>query len=375
MSENKSKVYWCDLRTGFGNNLLAKLRKLCVEAGIKEIDFKDKYVAIKMHFGEPGNMSFLRPNYAKVVGDLVKELGGKPYLVDCNTLYTGGRSNALDHISSAQLNGFNELTTGMHVLIGDGLKGDDEVAVSTPGNIYCPNPLIGRGVMDADIIISLSHFKGHEGAGFGGALKNIGMGCGSRKGKEDMHSASQAKVDTTKCIGCKRCTTVCAHDAQVFENGKCTIDLNKCVGCGRCPEVCPTEAISFINEDSNVILNYKIAEYTKAVIKDKPAFHISLVIDVSRVCDSHSENDAAIVHSIGFFASFDPVALDRACADAVNNAPRNSNTYLTDHECDLKHHHNDYFHTMFPTTEWEACLRHAHKLGLGQEDYELIFVK
>ena len=375
MSVNNSKVYWCDLRTSFGNNLLTKLRKLCIAAGIKDIDFKDKYVAIKMHFGEPGNMSFLRPNYAKVVGDLVKELGGKPYLVDCNTLYTGGRSNALDHISSAQLNGFNELTTGMHVLIGDGLKGDDEVAVPTPCNIYCPNPLIGRGVMDADIIISLSHFKGHEGAGFGGALKNIGMGCGSRKGKEDMHSASQAKVDTSKCIGCKRCSTVCAHDAQVFESGKCTIDLNKCVGCGRCPEVCPTEAISFINEDSNVILNYKIAEYTKAVIKDKPAFHISLVIDVSPFCDCHSENDAAIVPSIGFFASFDPVALDRACADAVNKAPRNSNTYLTDRECDLKHHHNDYFHTMFPTTEWEACLRHANKLGLGQENYELIYVK
>lgn len=372
----KSKVYWTDLRSKDGDNLLNKLRRLMLEAGIKNIDFKDKYVAIKIHFGEPGNMSYIRPNYAKVVGDLVKELGGKPYLTDANTLYVGGRSNALDHLTSAQTNGFNEITTGMHVLIADGLKGDDEISVPVEGLKYTKAPLIAKGVMDADIIISLNHFKGHEGAGFGGALKNLGMGSGSRKGKLDMHSSSQARVDTTKCIGCHKCVKVCAHDAQYFdENNKCHIDLKKCAGCGRCPEICPVHAISFINEDSNIILNYKISEYAKAVIQNKPNFHVSLVIDVSPFCDCHGENDSAIVPNIGFFASFDPVALDKACADMVNKAPMNNNTFLTDNISNYEHEHHDKFHTMFPDTEWEACIRRAEELNIGTSDYELIFVK
>lgn len=372
----KSKVYWCDLRVGYPDNLLTKLQKLCKKAGIENIDFKDKYVAIKMHFGELGNLSFLRPNYAKAIGDLVKELGGKPYLIDCNTLYTGSRSNALDHLYCAHVNGFNEISTGMQIIIGDGLKGDSEVEVPVSDAIYSPAPIIGKGVMDADIFISLTHFKGHEGAGFGGALKNIGMGCGSRRGKKDMHSGSKVKVETGKCVGCKRCTTVCAHNAQVFDvNKKCSVDVSKCVGCGRCVEICPVKAIDFINANPNVLMNYKIAEYTKAVIQNKPSFHISLVMDVSPFCDCHSENDAPIVPSIGFFASFDPVALDKACADKVNAAPLVENSFLGEKKEHLKEHHHDYFHTMYPDTEWEACISRAKEIGLGNDDYELIFVK
>lgn len=375
MSENKSKVYRSDLRAPMGDNLLKKLERVILAAGIKNIDFKDKFVAIKMHFGELGNMSYIRPNYAKVVGDIVKRLGGKPYLIDCNTLYTGKRWNAVDHLENARLNGFTYATTGMEILIGDGLKGNSEIGVSCPENDLCKSPLIGKDIVDSDIIISLNHFKGHEAAGFGGALKNLGMGCGSRKGKEDMHSASQAKVLSEKCIGCKKCSTVCNHDAQVYENRKCIIDLNKCVGCGRCVEVCPTHAIEFINEDSNVILNYKIAEYANAVMKNKPTFHISLVMDISPFCDCHGENDTPITPSVGFFASFDPVALDKACADKVNSMPVNENSMLSDLRVHLEEHHHDYFHTIFPTTEWEACIRRAKELNLGTDEYELIYVK
>lgn len=372
----KSKVYWCDLRVGYPDNLLTKLQRLCKKAGIENIDFKDKYVAIKMHFGELGNLSFLRPNYAKAIGDLVKELGGKPYLIDCNTLYTGSRSNALDHLYCAHVNGFNEISTGMEIIIGDGLKGDSEAEVPVSDAIYSPSPIIGKGVMDSDIFISLTHFKGHEGAGFGGALKNIGMGCGSRRGKKDMHSGSKVKVETDKCVGCKRCTTVCAHNAQVFNaNKKCSVDVSKCVGCGRCVEICPVKAIDFINVNPNVLMNYKIAEYTKAVIQNKPSFHISLVMDVSPFCDCHSENDVPIVPSIGFFASFDPVALDKACADKVNTTPLVENSFLGEKKEHLEEHNHDYFHTMYPDTEREACIKRAKEIGLGNDDYELIFVK
>ena len=178
----KAKVYFTDFRARPGYNLLQKLERLIKTAGIQNIDFENKYVAIKIHFGEPGNLAYLRPNYAKVVADVVKELGGKPFLTDCNTLYVGGRKNAIDHLNTAYVNGFSPFSTGCHVIIADGLKGTDEAYVNIDGE-YIKTAKIGRAIMDADIVISLNHFKGHEGTGFGGAIKNIGMGCGSRAGK------------------------------------------------------------------------------------------------------------------------------------------------------------------------------------------------
>ena len=324
----KAKVYYTNMRTGFNNNLLDKLARLIKTAGIGNIDFDGKYTAIKIHFGEPGNLAYLRPNYAKVVADVVKELGGKPYLTDCNTLYVGGRKNALDHIDTAYTNGFSPFSTGCHVLIGDGLKGTDEVYVPVEGGEYIKEAKIGRAIMDADVFISLTHFKGHEATGFGGTLKNIGMGCGSRAGKMEMHSAGKPHIDRDLCIGCHRCEKICAHGAPFFTDKKANIDHDKCVGCGRCIGVCPKDAVLPASDESNDVLNCKIAEYSKAVIDGRPNFHISLVIDVSPYCDCHAENDAAIVPDVGFFASFDPVALDVACADAVNAQPVIANTVL-----------------------------------------------
>ena len=367
----KSKVYYTSMRTGFDNGLLDKLKRLIKKAGIENIDFDGKYTAIKMHFGEPGNLAFLRPNYAKVVADTVKELGGKPFLTDCNTLYVGGRKNALDHIESAYVNGFSPLSTGCHIIIGDGLKGTDEVYIPVEGGEYVKEAKIGRAIMDADVFISLAHFKGHEATGFGGTLKNIGMGCGSRAGQMEMHSAGKPHVEEELCIGCHRCEKICAHDAPQFKDKKASIDHNKCVGCGRCIGVCPKDAIVAASDESNDILNCKIAEYTKAVVDGRPAFYINLVIDVSPYCDCHAENDAAIVPDVGFFASFDPVALDIACADAVNAQPVISNTCLSEAD----HEGHDHFGAMFPTTDWRTCIEHSKKIGLGTDEYELVVVK
>ena len=197
----KSKVYFTNLRTKNNDNLQQKLERLIRKAGIGEIDFDGKYAAIKIHFGEPGNLAYLRPNYAKTVVDVIKSLGGKPYLTDCNTLYVGGRKYALDHIQSAYENGFNPFATGCHILIGDGLKGTDESYVPVEGGEHVKEAKIGRAVMDADIFISLTHFKGHEMTGFGGTLKNIGMGCGSRAGKMELHSAGKPYIKQKYCIG------------------------------------------------------------------------------------------------------------------------------------------------------------------------------
>lgn len=182
----KSKVYYTDFHTRkLGEGLPTKLQLLAKKAGIANLDLDGKFVAIKMHFGELGNIAYLRPNYARAIVDVVKELGGKPFLTDCNTMYPGSRKNALEHLECAWQNGFTPLTVGCPILIGDGLKGTDDIEVPVVGGEYCQTAKIGRAIMDADVFISLTHFKGHESTGFGGTIKNIGMGCGSRAGKKN----------------------------------------------------------------------------------------------------------------------------------------------------------------------------------------------
>ena len=185
---DKAKVYFTDFRTKIDVPVTKKLQKLIRKAGIGTIDMDGKFVAIKMHFGELGNLAYLRPNYARAVADVVKEQGGMPFLTDCNTLYPGSRKHALEHLDCANINGFNPVTTGCQILIADGLRGTDDLEVPVPNGEYCKTAYIGRAVMDADIFISLTHFKGHELTGFGGTIKNIGMGCGSRAGKMQQHN-------------------------------------------------------------------------------------------------------------------------------------------------------------------------------------------
>ena len=364
-----SKVYFTDFCTGTSETLPQKLSRLILSAGIDQIDFKDKYVAIKIHFGELGNMAHLRAGYARVLVNIIKDLGGKPFLTDCNTMYVGSRKNALDHLETAYLNGFTPYSTGCHILIADGLKGTDDVAVPVEGGEYVKFAKIGRAVMDADIVISLNHFKGHEEAGFGVAIKNLGMGCGSNEGKRDMHSAGRPLVDPEKCVGCGTCAKYCAHEGPQLDGKVMKINWVNCMGCGRCVDVCPVKAIYHDSGDQAVrMLNYKMAEYAKAVVDGRPHFHISLVRDVSPYCDCHAENDLPIVPDVGMFASFDPVALDLACAEAVNAQTVNPGSKLDKaNRPDL-----DNLTGSFPHTNWRSQITHAKKIGLGDDTYALV---
>ena len=372
----KAKVYFTDFHTqAFGDGLPTKLQKLVRRAGIADLNMEGKFVAIKMHFGELGNISYLRPNYARAIVDVVKELGGKPFLTDCNTMYPGSRKNALEHLECAWQNGFTPLTVGCPVIIGDGLKGTDDVDVPVEGGEYIKEAKIGRAIMDADVFISLTHFKGHEMTGFGGAIKNIGMRCGSRAGKCDQHSSGKPHIDEELCRGCTRCQKECANGGLEFDETtrKMHVNQENCVGCGRCLGACNFDAIQFDNDAANALLNCRMAEYTKAVVDGRPCIHISLIVDVSPNCDCHGENDVPILPNIGMFVSKDPLALDQACVDACMAAKPLPGSQLARHLEDPNFtDHHDHFTNSAPESEWKSCLDHAQKIGLGTREYELI---
>ncbi len=371
-----SKVYFTDFSTTPNRNIFKKLSLLLQRAGMQEIDFNKKFVAIKIHFGEPGNMAYLRPNFAYRVVKDIKKLGGKPFLTDSNTLYSGRRSNALDHLDSAYENGFSPFSIGCHVIIADGLNGMDFREIEINGK-YCKTAKIGTAIADADVIISMNHFKGHEQTGFGGALKNLGMGAGAVPGKMEMHSSSIPFIETENCTGCSLCVKSCRHTAVTLDaNRKAVIDKLVCVGCGQCIAVCQFDAAQPDWSSSPDELCYKIAEYTQAVIKDKSHFHINFIIDVSPDCDCWGYSDVPIVPNIGILASFDPVALDQASVDLVNKAPIMKGSRLAEkvgeHQCE--HCEDDRFHTTHPHTDWKYTLRHAEEIGIGTRSYELITV-
>jgi len=366
---SKSLVYHTDLHTTPNQNLLSKLELLITKAGIKEIDFQKRLTALKIHFGEPGNLAFIRPNYVSVVVKIVREMKGIPFLTDANTLYKGRRSNAVDHLQSAMENGFSPLTVGCNIIIADGLKGTDykEIEINQK---HCKTAKIADAIAKSDVIISLNHFKGHEMAGFGGALKNIGMGSGSIGGKLEMHSDSKPYIVQENCTGCEVCVNNCGFDAiHLNDENIASIDYSICSGCGQCIAVCQYDAPQAKLNASG--MQEKIMEYAFAVLKDKPAFHINFVMDVSPYCDCWNYNDIPIIPDLGILASFDPVALDLASVDLVNKSQVNPASAIGN----LKGNNNDLFNLVFPNIDWRIGIDYAEKIGLGTKDYEIVYVK
>lgn len=369
-----SKVYFTDFRATASLNLLKKLETLLVKAGIDKIDFLKKIVAVKIHFGEPGNMAYLRPNFAAVIVKMLKSRKAIPFLTDCNTLYSGRRSNGPDHLEAACENGYNPLSTGCPVVIADGIRGTEYREVKLDLE-YCETARIGSAIMDSDIIISVNHFKGHEISGFGGALKNLGMGCASVGGKLFLHSGASPEINEVACTGCKVCEKYCAHEAvEIGTDRKARIDLLKCTGCGQCIAVCQFGAARPSGYSSSETVNRKVAEYAYAVVREKPAFHINFIMDVSPNCDCWGFNDYPLVPDIGMAASFDPVALDQACADMVRSAPAMPGSHICNDHIKSDLAGVDKFRRMHPDTDWESGIDHAVKIGLGKKEYELIRV-
>jgi uncharacterized Fe-S center protein len=371
---SSSKVFFTNLRANPSQNLLRKLEKLVLKAGLATIDFDRKIVAIKLHFGEPGNLSYLRPNYAARIVRMLKGKGAIPFLTDCNTLYSGRRSNAPSHLDVAFENGYNPFATDCPVIIGDGIRGNEFTEIELNMEC-CSTAKIGSAVAASDIIISMNHFKGHEMTGFGGALKNLGMGCASVGGKLFLHSGASPEIYEKNCTGCKVCEKFCAYGAIKVEKDKIAhIDYSLCVGCGQCVAVCQYDSARVVWQSSSEKVCKRIAEYSYAVVKDKPAFHINFMMNISPDCDCWGYNDYPLVPDIGIAASFDPVALDKACADMVIAAPALQGSKIcNDHsQGDMKG--ADKFRLAHPDTYWHSGIEHAVKIGLGNMDYELVTV-
>ncbi len=365
-----AQVFFTDLRTTPGNNLLDKMERLLKAAGILDIDYKGKLVALKLHFGEPGNLAYLRPNFAARVAAIIRGAGALPFLTDANTLYSGRRSDAVNHLRSASENGYNQLATGCDVVIADGLRGNDFREIEI-GRKHVKAAKIGAAIAEADIVISLNHFKGHELTGFGGALKNLGMGSGSVAGKKEMHADSKPVIKRENCVGCGECVANCAHAAVALDgDGKAVIDYSKCVGCGQCIVSCVHDAA--VAGSNSVSCQEKIAEYALAVVKGKPHFHVSFVMDISPNCDCWGHNDAAIAPDIGILASKDPVALDRACYDLVNASAglpgSAAERFLPGAGTGGS---RDIFQEAHPGMDGKLGLAYAESIGLGTQEYEL----
>jgi uncharacterized Fe-S center protein len=370
----KSKVYFTNLRTKPNQNLLKKLEILISRAGIGNIDFSHKLVALKIHFGEPGNLAYLRPNYAAQVVRYLKSKDAVPFLTDCNTLYWGRRANGPSHLDAAFENGFNPMVTGCPVVIADGIKGTEYREIEV-GLELCQSAKIGSAVADADVIISLNHFKGHELTGFGGALKNLGMGCASVGGKLFLHSGSSPEIYEENCTGCRICEKYCAHDAVKVEmDKKAHINYDNCVGCGQCVAVCQYDSARVVWQNSSETVSKKVTEYAFAAIKGKPSFHINFIMNVSPNCDCWDSNDYPIVQDLGIAASFDPVAIDKASADLVTAAPALPGSRICDKHDPAELNNKDKFKIAHPDTSWQAGIEHGVRIGLGSSEYDLIVI-
>jgi len=362
------KVYFASVRAhGEKDNKASRIRQLFDAAGFGALVQKDDLVAVKLHFGESGCDAYIRPPFVRQVVDKIKERGGKPFLTDAATLYSGSRHNAVDHAWTAVENGFDIAVTGAPIIIADGLKGTSTTHVDI-NQKHFKKVRIAADVVAADALISLAHFKGHMQSGFGGAMKNVGMGAATPAGKRDQHGSKAISGDN--CKGCGSCEKVCPEKAITMVNGRSKIELGRCIGCGECMTVCPNENIEFNWETEAEPFAEKMMEYTLGVLKNKKgkAGFMNFLLDISPECDCVPWSDAPIVPDIGIVASTDPVAIDKASFDLVNQQAGFAGTALKKSHAPGQ----DKFRDLWPKIDTAVQFRYAEKIGLGSADYTLV---
>lgn len=363
-------VYMINMRAESENDsVLVRLKKLTrrlVEGRVERNDF----VAVKLHFGERGNHGFLRPVFVRYIVEAIREAGAKPFLTDTNTLYTGFRHNAVDHLETALFHGFGYPAVPAPIIIADGLRGNEEVEVEINGNHF-KTVKIARAIHEADFLFAVTHVKGHMEAGLGGAIKNVGMGCAARAGKQMQHGETFfPEPREEKCIGCRRCIIHCPTQALFLnERKKAELKRELCIGCAECLLYCPTEAIEPSWSSSSALLQERMVEYALGALKgkgEKVAF-LNFITDVSPDCDCAPWHDASLVPDVGILGSHDIVAIDQASGDLIQASQGLPGTKLEKAMAPG----TDKFLDVHPKAHWQNQLDYAEKLGLGQKAYTL----
>lgn len=322
-----SPVQFAPVRSERKRSMLERIQIALRRAGIEQVINEGDKVALKVHFGEQGNTAFVSPIFTREVVRLVKELGASPFVTDANTLYSGMRANAIDHIQCALENGFSYATIGAPIIIADGLNGHDAMEVRVEGKHF-ETVKLGAAAIEADAMIVISHVKGHEMAGFGGALKNIGMGLGCRSAKQRMHSGVKPEVQPEKCINCGKCIDWCAQrciSTYTYADGSRSsfIDEERCVGCGECVAACAYGAIEVNWETDAESFLERMVEHAAGAIANKmdKTLYLSFMTNISPDCDCFAMSDAPVVGDIGVLAARDVVAIDQAAYDLIISAP------------------------------------------------------
>ena len=367
----KAKVFFADMRTTVMKNITRKINQLLEKTGVGGIIDREDMVAVKLHFGEKGNTAFIRPVFIRDIVQKIYKCGGKPFLTDANTLYRGERAEAVSHLNIALEHGFNFVTISAPVIIADGLRGNDAVKVKISGKHFS-EVFIGSSICHSDVIVSVAHFKGHELTGFGGTLKNLGMGCAAREGKLRQHSIIAPKIKQKECIACGKCTKWCPADAIEMAGDKFRINPEKCTGCAECITVCPKGAVKIRWDGTNDVFQEKMVEYAHGAIKDKKgkSLFMNFLMDITPACDCFGHSDRQIVPDIGILCSLDPVAIDQASVDLLNTEQGiTESALMAGYE-----RGQDKIRGLYPKIDWEIQLNYAEKLAIGTRDYELIKV-
>ncbi|WP_350344351.1 DUF362 domain-containing protein [Proteinivorax tanatarense] len=367
-----SKVYFSDFVTGSKkNNIPNKIRALFDKVKAPDILSDNDATAVKLHFGEKGTNTFIHPVFVRQVVDKIRECNAKPFLTDTNTLYTGSRTNSHDHIQSAIENGFAYSVVNAPIIIADGLYSKNSVDINIKGKHF-DNVKIAGDIYNANSMVVLSHVKGHGLAGFGGTLKNLAMGCATAAGKQMQHSDSKPKVMDEDCVGCQLCLNNCPVDTISIEAKKAKIDDEKCIGCGECTTVCPKRAIEVQWETDSRIFVEKMAEYAYGAIENKKdkVVYFNFVMNVTPLCDCVPWSDVPIVNDVGILASFDPVAIDQASLDLIDQQVGNKHSQLVKN----LEKGEDKFGALHKDVDGRVILEYGEQLGMGSRKYEIIKV-
>lgn len=353
-----SRVFFWDLGTTRHASFEVKLRGLLKAARIgAHLQSKD-LTAVKIHFGERGSTSFISPLWLGPILSFLRKCGARPFLTDTNTLYSGSRGNGVSHALLAREHGFDAAVLRTPVVIADGIRGTHEIEVPLDGRRFRTCYLAGE-IAAADAMLTCSHFTGHHLAGFAGALKNLAMGCASKRGKMQQHSTTGPVVRPEKCRGCGACHRVCPTGALVREEERTTGLLSElCTGCAQCLAVCPEDALRPGWDCGGRDFLEGMGDYAAAALSlfQNPVLHLNFLLRITPECDCEGRSSAPLCPDIGIAASYDPVALDRASLDLVNGVLEGSHPPL------------EGFH---PGIDGERLLAHAESLGIGSRNYTL----